>query len=256
MPATPAWPPKSLPRLYVADRELSVGNEMVLDDKHGHYLANVMRLGVDAQVMLFDNDTGEYLASITEAKKGAVTVIIEEWTRERESVPDLWLCAAPIKKERWHFMAEKACELGIDRFCPVRTERTISDRIRMEKLEAHMIEAAEQCERTALPSLAEIQDLSDMLAQWPEGRHLFFANERLFEQGEGSFRKALVDNPGPAAILIGPEGGFTDSENRMIRQHPQSVLVSLGPRILRAETAALAAISLWMSGRGDWTPQI
>ncbi|MEO1046027.1 MAG: 16S rRNA (uracil(1498)-N(3))-methyltransferase [Pseudomonadota bacterium] len=251
MPATPAWPPQSLPRLYVA-QPLSVGLEVVLQGNPAHYLAHVLRLSVDAQLVLFDNISGEYLASITEVKKRSVTLIAEEWIRERESVPDLWLCAAPIKRERWHFMAEKACELGIDRFCPVRTERTMGDRIRLDKLEMHMIEAAEQCERTALPAVAPIQDLPIMLEKWPSGRQLFFADERLHESGEGGFANAVAAHPGPAAILIGPEGGFSDAENSLIRNHPQAVAVSLGPRILRAETAALAAISLWMAEAGDW----
>lgn len=227
----------------------------MLEGNPAHYLANVMRLSVDAQLVLFDNISGEYLASITAIKKRAITLIVEEKIRDRESVPDLWLCAAPIKKERWHFIAEKACELGIDRFCPVRTERTISERVRLDKLQAHMIEAAEQCERTALPSLSPLQDLKHMLADWPPERHLFFADERLHESGQGSFIPALEAHIGPAAILIGPEGGFSDAENALIRAHPKAVPVSLGPRILRAETAALAAISLWMAHNGDWSPK-
>lgn len=255
MPATPAWPPRSLPRLYVG-QPLSIGNEVVLEGNPAHYLANVMRLSVDAQIVIFDNISGEYLASITAVKKRSVTLITEEWICERESVPDLWLCAAPVKKDRWHFMAEKACELGIDRLCPVRTERTNSDRIRLDKLEAHIIEAAEQCERTALPAIAPIQDLPDMLHNWPAKRHLFFADERLFEGSQGAFKTALETHAGPAAILIGPEGGFTDAENALITAHPQAVPISLGPRILRSETAALAAISLWMAAQGDWTVSV
>ena len=137
---------------------------------------------------------------------------------------------------------------------PVQTERTQSHNIKTEKLHAHMIEAAEQCERTALPALDPLVKLADMLQQWPAERHLFFADERIHQSGEGSFRKALVAHDGPAAILIGPEGGFSDNENELIRALPQAVPVSLGPRILRADTAAIAAISLWMAGRGDWNP--
>ena len=253
MPATPAYPPHSAPRLYVAV-ELSDGAEIRLDGSHAHYLLKVMRIKQDDPVKLFDNRTGEYLAHVTALGKRDLILMINGKTREREAVPDLWLCTAPIKKDRFNWIAEKATELGVARIMPVQTERTQSHNIKMEKLRAHMIEAAEQCERTALPSLDPITKLADMLEQWPADRHLFFADERIHETGEGNFRKALVAHDGPAAILIGPEGGFTDRENGMIRALPQSVPVSLGPRILRADTAALAAISLWMAGRGDWNP--
>ena len=136
----------------------------------------------------------------------------------------------------------------------MQTERTQTPGLKPEKLRAHMIEAAEQCERTALPSLDPLTKLTALLESWPADRHLFFADERIHATGEGSFLKALVAHDGPAAILIGPEGGFSDAENAMIRALPRSVAVSLGPRILRADTAALAAVSLWMADRGDWTP--
>lgn len=253
MPATPAYPPHSAPRLYV-DVELSDGAEIRLDGSHAHYLLKVMRIKQGDPVKLFDDRSGEYLAHVTALGKRDLILRIDGKTREREAVPDLWLCTAPIKKDRFNWIAEKATELGVARIMPVQTERTQSHNIKMEKLRAHMIEAAEQCERTALPSLDPITKLADMLEQWPADRHLFFADERIHETGKGNFRKALVAHDGPAAILIGPEGGFTDRENGMIRALPQSVPVSLGPRILRADTAALAAISLWMAGRGDWNP--
>ncbi|WP_417622739.1 16S rRNA (uracil(1498)-N(3))-methyltransferase [Parasphingorhabdus sp.] len=253
MPATPAYPPHSAPRLFV-DVELSDGAEIRLDGSHAHYLLKVMRIKQGDPVKLFDDRTGEYLAHVTTLGKRDLILSIDGKTREREAVPDLWLCTAPIKKDRFNWIAEKATELGVDRLLPVQTERTQNMHIKADKLRFHMIEAAEQCERTALPVLAPLVKLDEMLENWPEDRHLFFADERLHETGEGSFRKALVAHDGPAAILVGPEGGFSDSENEMIRALPQSVPISLGPRILRAETAALAAISLWMAGRGDWSP--
>lgn len=253
MPATPAYPPHSAPRLYV-DVELSDGAEIRLDGSHAHYLLKVMRIKQGDPVKLFDDRTGEYLAHVTVLGKRDLILMIDGKTRDRESVPDLWLCAAPIKKDRFNWIAEKATELGVAKIMPVQTERTQGHGIKAEKLLAHMIEAAEQCERTALPSLDPLIKLTELLEQWPADRHLFFADERIHETGEGSFRKALVAHDGPAAILIGPEGGFSDEENEMIRALPQSVPVSLGPRILRADTAAIAAISLWMAGRGDWNP--
>tara|TARA_R110000868_G_scaffold143661_4_gene362098 strand:- start:6289 stop:7062 length:774 start_codon:yes stop_codon:yes gene_type:complete len=251
MPATPAYPPHSAPRLYV-DVELSGGAEIRLDGSHAHYLLKVMRIKQGAPVKLFDDRTGEYLAHVTALGKRDLILSIDGKTRDREAVPDLWLCAAPIKKDRFNWIVEKATELGVARIMPVQTERTQGQGLKPDKLRAHMIEAAEQCERTALPTLEPLTKLTAMLEQWPADRHLFFADERIHATGEGSFRAALVANAGPAAILIGPEGGFSDSENEMIRAQPQSVAVSLGPRILRADTAAIAAISLWMAGRGDW----
>jgi len=251
MPATPAYPPHSAPRLYV-DVELSDGAEIRLDGSHAHYLLKVMRIKEGQPVKLLDDRTGEYLAHVTMLGKRDLILLVDGKTREREDVPDLWLLAAPIKKDRYNWIAEKATELGIAKMTPVQTQRTQNTAIRPDKLRAHMIEAAEQCERTALPILDELVKLDVLLESWPSDRHLFFADERIHESGEGSFRKALVAHDGPAALLIGPEGGFSDAENAMIRALPQSVSISLGPRILRADTAAVAAISLWMAGRGDW----
>tara|TARA_R110000772_G_scaffold132731_2_gene241223 strand:+ start:1780 stop:2538 length:759 start_codon:yes stop_codon:yes gene_type:complete len=252
MPATPAYPPRSAPRLFV-DVELKEGTEIRLDGSHAHYLLKVMRIKQNQPVKLFDDRTGEYLAHVTMLGKRDLILLIDGKTRERENSPDLWLLAAPIKRTRYDWIAEKATELGVTKMIPVQTERTQNNPIKPDKLRAHMIEAAEQCERTALPLLDDLIKLDVLLKDWPEDRHLFFADERIHETGEGSFRKALVAHDGPAAILIGPEGGFSDAENRMIRALPQSVPVSLGPRILRADTAAIAAISLWMAGRGDWS---
>lgn len=251
MPATPAYPPRSAPRLYV-DTELSKGAEIRLDGGHAHYLLKVMRIKQGQAVKLFDDRTGEYLAHVTMLGKRDLILLIDGKTRERENVPDLWLLAAPVKKDRYNWIAEKATELGVAKMIPVQTERTQNVQIKPDKLTAHMVEAAEQCERTALPVLDGLIRLDALLQDWPADRHLFFADERIYESGKGSFRKALVAHDGPAAILIGPEGGFSDAENEFIRALPQSVPVSLGPRILRADTAAVAAISLWMAGRGDW----
>ncbi|MDB5721845.1 MAG: rRNA ((1498)-N(3))-methyltransferase [Alphaproteobacteria bacterium] len=243
MVATPAWPPASLPRLYV-DRELAEGLALTLDGPQAHYLSAVMRLGAGDRVKLFDDISGEWLAEINEAGKKKLSVTVAERLRPREPVPDLWLLFAPIKRGRIDWLIEKATEMGVARLVPVITQRTIVDRLNRERLFAHAVEAAEQCERTALPELAEAQKLAALLRAWPETRSLYFADE------EGGER--LTASPGPAAILIGPEGGFTDEERSAIRALPQSRRVSLGPRILRADTAALAAISLWMATAGDW----
>ncbi len=168
--------------------------------------------------------------------------------REREHVPDLWLCAAPLKKGRIDWLVEKACELGAARVVPVLTRRTVVDRLNLERLTAHMVEAAEQCGRTAVPELAGPVKLPALLRDWPAERALFFADEN----GGAPALEAMRAHKGPAAILIGPEGGFDDDERAAIRALPQAVAISLGPRILRADTAAAAAIALWMAASGDW----
>jgi 16S rRNA (uracil1498-N3)-methyltransferase len=209
-----------------------------------HYLLGVMRLKEGAPVKLFDDISGEYLATVSNAGKRDLVLTVEAKLRPRETTPDLWLCQALIKKDRFDWIAEKACELGVARFVPVLTARCVVDKVKEDRLRAQMIEAAEQCERTALPEIADLTKLDALLKSWPEGRILYFCDER---GGE-----AFAPAHGPAAILIGPEGGFTDEENAAIRSHPAAKAVSLGPRILRADTAAITALSVWMAAAGDW----
>jgi 16S rRNA (uracil1498-N3)-methyltransferase len=244
MPATPAWPPSSLPRLFV-DQALSQDMPLTLEGAQAHYLSGVLRLGAGAQVKLFDDRTGEWLAEIAEAGRKRLTLRLLRHLREREPVPDLWLLFAPIKRGRIDWLVEKGTELGVARMVPVITRRTIVDKLNGERLRAHIVEAAEQCERTALAELAEPVKLDALLKAWPADRTLLFADEM---GGESLLDAAAA----PTAILIGPEGGFTDEEREAIRALPQSRAVSLGPRILRADTAAIAAVSLWMSAAGDW----
>ncbi len=247
MPATPAWPPESAPRLFI-DQPLSEGAEVTLDSGQANYLLNVMRLKAGDVVRCFDDRTGEWAAEIASAGKRDARLRTVRHLCEREAVPDLWLVAAPIKRQRVDWMAEKACELGVDRLQPVLTRRSVVDKLNLERLRAHMIEAAEQCGRTALPTLDEPVKLDRLLRDWPVERTLFFADET----GGAPLPEAAAAHPGPAAILIGPEGGFDPAEREAIRSLPRAVGVSLGPRILRAETAALAAVSLWMAIAGDW----
>jgi 16S rRNA (uracil1498-N3)-methyltransferase len=245
MPATPAWPPASTPRLFV-DQPLTDGMTLSLDGAQANYLANVMRLKAGDPVRLFDDRSGEWVGEVTDAAKRSITLRLSSRLREREDVPDLWLLFAPIKKGPIDWLVEKATELGAARLQPVITHRTIVDRLNLDRLRANTIEAAEQCDRTALPMLAEPVKLPALLKGWDKGRALLFADET------GGTPIADVAAPGPAAILIGPEGGFTPEERDMIRATPGAIGISLGPRILRAETAAAAAISAWMSAVGDW----
>lgn len=246
MPATPAWPPQSTPRLFI-EKELAPG-PLRIDGQQAHYLVSVMRMKAGDPVKLFDDKTGEWLGVAASVGKRDVTLDVTERLRPREPVPDLWLAFAPIKKGPVDWLVEKACELGVDRLLPVITHRTVVDRLNLDRLRANMIEAAEQCGRTALPGIAEPVKLAALLRDWPQNRTIFFADET----GGAPAAEAMRARPGPAAILIGPEGGFDSEEREAIRAHSRAVGVALGPRILRAETAAAAAVSLWMASSGDW----
>jgi 16S rRNA (uracil1498-N3)-methyltransferase len=247
MTATPAWPPRSAPRLHV-ETALGEGVTVPVDGNPAHYLISVMRVKPDDIVLLFDGRSGEWAARVRDVRKRDLMLEIAQQTRPPEIVPDFWLCCAPIKKGRIDLIAEKACELGVARLQPVLTRRAVVDKLNFDRLHAHLVEAAEQCGRTALPDLADMVKLDALLANWPEGRHLFFADET----GGQALDATLRAHPGPAAFLIGPEGGFDPAERDAIRAHPAAVALSLGPRILRAETAAIAATAAWMALNGDW----
>jgi 16S rRNA (uracil1498-N3)-methyltransferase len=245
MPATPAWPPKSLPRLFVR-QPLSDGAAVELDAAQANYLGNVLRMGVGAELLLFDGISGEWLARIAEARKKGMTLAAEQRTREPEAIPDVWLAFAPVKRQAIDWLVEKATELGAARLIPTITQRTVAERVKLERLEAIAIEAAEQCGRTMLPDVAEPLSLKTLLDRRDPARTLYFADEGGGEPAADAFK------PGPALILVGPEGGFTDDEREAIRAAPGAIPVSLGPRILRAETAALAALAAYMTVAGDW----
>ncbi|MFN4020548.1 MAG: 16S rRNA (uracil(1498)-N(3))-methyltransferase [Erythrobacter sp.] len=247
MPATPAWPPKSAPRLFVPD-ELGPERRIALEGSQAHYLGKVMRVREGDIVILCDDVTGEWATRVAAAGRHAVMLEMAERLRPREAVPDLWLCPALLKKDRFDLVLEKATELGVARIAPVITRRCVADKLNPERARAITVEAAEQCARTALPELAEPVKLDAMLAGWPEQRALFFADENGGEPAAAAF----AQHKGPAAILTGPEGGFDDAERAAIRANPAARPVSLGPRILRGETAAIAALSVWMASAGDW----
>ena len=245
MPATPAWPPRSLIRLFVRE-SLAPGAQVELDSAQAHYLGNVMRLAVGGELLLFDGQSGEWQARVAETGKKRMTLAVDRRTKPAEAVPDLCLAFAPVKRAQTEWLIEKATELGVARLQPVITRRTIVERIKLERLEAIAIEAAEQCGRTLLPSITDSIPLDRLLAGHDAGRILYFADET------GGATLAETIRPGPATILIGPEGGFTPEERDAIRATPGARTISLGPRILRAETAALAAITGWMVLAGDW----
>lgn len=247
MPATPAWPPKSAPRLFV-EQELEQGASVSIDGPQAHYLARVMRVGEGDAVILCDNVTGEWAARVTSAGKRDVMLSAETLLRPREGVPDFTLCAALLKKDRFDLVLEKACELGAARIQPVLTRRCVADKLNLERARAVLVEAAEQCARTALPEIAAPVKLDALLKGWQADRALFFADENGGEPAAACF----TAHTGSAALLTGPEGGFDEAERNAIRALPQARAITLGPRILRGETAAIGGMALWMGVAGDW----
>ena len=234
-------------RLFV-DQPLAEGNRVPLSQPQAHYLFGVMRLKVGQVVVLFNGKDGEWQSEIVEAgkRKGVLECTVQ--SRPLQMPPDLWLCFAPIKKTRTDFIVAKATEMGAAKICPVQTEFTNSERIKQERLQAHVVEAAEQCGGTYVPEVTALQKLGAMLDHWPQERQLMFCDE--VELGAATSLASAAS--GPWAILIGPEGGFSPKERERLRAMEQSHVVSLGPRILRADTAAVAAMTLWQTALGDW----
>ena len=235
-------------RLYV-DQPLGAGQAVALTADQAHYLFAVMRLGTGDLVLLFNGRNGEWRAEVAAPAKRGGTLTCLAQTAPLQPPPDLWLLFAPIKKARTDFIVEKAVEMGAARILPVQTRFTNAERLRQDKLQAHAIEAAEQCGATFVPEVADLTQLDRLLSAWPADRRLMWGDEGLAGQAT-----ALPDLPRgqPWAILIGPEGGFAETEKTRLRALPQIVPVSLGPRILRADTAAVAALTLWQLRYGDW----
>lgn len=248
MPATPAWPPRSAPRLFVT-QALAEGKNIELDGQQAHYLARVMRVSPGDTVILCDNRTGEWAATVTTAGKRDVRLSVATRLRAREEVPDFMLCSALLKKPAFDFVLEKATELGVRTIQPVVTRRCVADSLNLERARTIMTEAAEQCARTALPLLTAPVSLENLVKEWPEDRQLYFADE----QGGGAIKEIFAQPHACTALLIGPEGGFDDGEREAIRALGSARAISLGPRILRGETAAIAAIAAWMALAGDWS---
>lgn len=234
-------------RLYV-EQPLGVGQSVPLERDQAHYLFGVMRLAVGAHVLLFNGQDGEWRAEVVQAGKRNGELSCVEQTKPLQMPPDLWLIFAPIKKARTDFIVEKAAEMGAARIVPVQTDFTNSDRIRQDRLQAHAVEAAEQCGGTYVPEVTELQKLDKLLANWPEDRQLMFCDEAEV----GSAKRLAAQKCDKWAILIGPEGGFSPAERERLHNHPRCHVVALGPRILRADTAAVAAMTLWQQALGDW----
>ncbi|WP_313135492.1 16S rRNA (uracil(1498)-N(3))-methyltransferase [Paracoccus jeotgali] len=234
-------------RLFI-DHPLGAGQAVGLTADQAHYLFGVMRLGQGDRLTVFNGRDGGWSAEIAVASKrrGQVTALAQ--TAPQQMPPDLWLIFAPIKKARTDFIVEKATEMGAARIMPVQTEFTNAERIRQDRLQAHAVEAAEQCGGTYVPPVEDLVPLRRVLADWPSERRILWADEARF--GPADTLAGLAR--GPWAVLIGPEGGFSQAEREMVGALEVVTPISLGPRILRADTAAVAALTLFQAHLGDW----
>ncbi len=235
-------------RLYL-DAPLKPGAEVSADEGQTHYLLHVMRAKAGDRVRLFNGRDGEFLAVVAKSAKRAVTLACEKQIHAQSVEPDVWLLFAPIKRAPIDSLVEKAAELGVARLLPVITRRTIAARVNLDRLRAHAVEAAEQSDRLSVPEIDAPRALDAALKDWDPARRLIFCDEG----GDAHpLADAAREAPAPAAILIGPEGGFDPAERAMLRTQSFVIPASLGPRILRADTAALAALTIWQSVSGDW----
>ena len=234
-------------RLFV-DHTLGEAQSVPLNKDQAHYIFSVMRKSIGDKILIFDGTNGEWLASIEEISKRSGVLRCIKQTNRQVMPPDIWLFFSPLKKVRTDLIVEKATELGVAKIIPVQTEHTNADRINLHRLNAHAREAAEQCGGTYIPKIGELKKISEVLKNFPKDRKLLFCDEKLQESEVNleSLKK------GKWAILVGPEGGFSEIERNHLKKLKFSYSISLGPRILRADTAVVTAISLWQNYLGDW----
>ena len=236
-------------RLYV-DGRFVPGQPITLSDDQSHYLVNVMRAKGGDQIAVFNGHDGEWLARITALGKRGVSVTLEQLSRPQAAGPDVDYVFAPLKHARLDYMVQKAAELGVRRLRPVLTRRTIADRVNVARMRANVIEAAEQCGVLWVAEVLDPVPLAKLVEQWDGGRRLIFCDEAAAVHDPVSSLKKL--ERGPLALLIGPEGGFDEVERQLLKSKSFVVPMSLGPRIMRADTAAIAALALLNATLGDW----
>ena len=234
-------------RLFV-DHTLGEAQSVPLNKDQAHYIFSVMRKSIGETILIFDGNNGEWEASIEEISKKSGVLFCIKQTKPQIMPPDLWLFFSPLKKVRTDFIVEKATELGVAKIIPVQTEHTNADRIKLTRLSAHAIEAAEQCGGTYIPKIEELQKINEVPENFPLDRRLLFCDEKL-QASEVNLENL---KKGKWAILVGPEGGFSEIERNYLKGLKFTLSISLGPRILRADTAAVTAISLWQNYLGDW----
>ena len=236
-------------RLFL-DADLGAGAAVAVSAEQANYLLNVLRLKAGARLLVFNGRDGEWAAEIAETGKRRATLRLHERTRPQTAGPDLLYLFAPLKHARLDYMVQKATEMGVAGLQPVMTRRTVAERVNLERMRANVIEAAEQCGILRVPEIRAPVKLDGLLASWDAARRLIFCDEDAPVQRPLA---ALADLPaGPLALLIGPEGGFAEEERAALTRLPAVTRLSLGPRILRADTAAVAALALVNAACGDW----
>lgn len=240
---------KTTPRLYIADRLLAA-QEILLSRDQAHYLTGVLRLASGDAVRAFNGRDGEWLAHLATVGKKTVSLRCERLVSDARLPPDIDYLFAPLKHARLDYVVQKATELGVRRLRPVMTHRTIAERVNLERMRANVVEAAEQCNLVHVPEVLEPEKLDRVLAAWENDRKLVFCDETKAAANPLESLKGLKT---PAAVLIGPEGGFTDEEKHLLRSQSFVIPISLGPRIMRADTAAIAALTLLQAMSGDWS---
>jgi 16S rRNA (uracil1498-N3)-methyltransferase len=241
---------KKAPRLYL-QATLGPGPTVPLDDPQFHYLANVMRLGAGDAVLAFNGRDGEWLCHLDLPTRKKGSLICEKQTRPQPPLGDIWFAFAPLKTDRLDYLVQKAVEMGVSGAFPVFTERTQGRQFNAGKAIANMVEAAEQCGILSVPPLHDAQGLDRFLAAFPKERTLVFCDEEAAHENPVASIRSLAKGA-PLAVLIGPVGGFSDAERKAIAALPRVLRISLGPRILRADTAAVAALALVQAVIGDW----
>ena len=229
---------------------LRVGEKINLESEQTHYLKNVMRCTINEKIIVFDNNTGEYIAEIININKRSVDIEILEKTKPRYIPGDVWLIFCPLKKTRTDFLIEKSTELGLRKFLPTISDKTQTKKVSLNRFRKNIVEAIEQCGGTFIPEILPISSLARVIEELPEDRILIFCDESLESRNINDC--LLLERPKKVAILVGPEGGFSDSERKLLRTKKNILPVSLGNRILRAETAAISALTMWHGMAGDW----
>lgn len=239
-------------RLFVPE-PFGPGLSLHIAAGQSHYLAHVMRAKEGDSIAVFNGQDGEWLAEVSMVGKKAVTLSLVSQLAAQKTTPDVWLAFAPIRNKT-ELVVEKATELGVSKLLPVFTHHAVVKSVNMEKLKAHAIEAAEQCQRHDVPQITEHKDLSVLLGAWPKDRILLFADESGHGENLHTLLHTLLPTllPGKFGLLIGPEGGFSADEHHMLRIVAQVKAFGMGPRILRADTAATAALACILSQVGDW----
>lgn len=236
-------------RLYL-DQPLASGAKVTCNRAQTNYLCNVMRLADNSEILVFDGRTGEWRARLARSGKRECVLHVGEQERRQSGGPDVHYLFAPLKRARLDYMVQKAVELGVAALCPVMTRRTEVKRVNLDRLRANVIEAAEQCGVLRVPEIDELISLEELLAQWNPDRRMIYCDEVAPVSSPIEALRSI--ETGPIAVLVGPEGGFDEREQEQLRSLPFVTPVSLGPRVMRADTAAVAVLALVNSILGDW----